>query len=60
MKRMPVPLIVLIIGILIMIYASVDYFMIDGALNYWLFFIGIIVLFLGIAMVSKTTNNKQD
>lgn len=52
-------IILLILSVVLIIYASIDYFMMDAELNYWLFFIGIVILFLGIAVRSRSTQKRK-
>ena len=53
MNRNFLPILILILAVVMLIYAAVDYFMMDAELNYWWFLIGIILLFLGIALLSR-------
>ncbi|MGK7389573.1 MAG: hypothetical protein ACNS60_04455 [Candidatus Cyclobacteriaceae bacterium M2_1C_046] len=52
-------LLLLILAVVLMIYTAIDYFMMDATFNYWLFFIAVVVFFLGLAARSKSSKNNK-
>lgn len=55
MKSNIIPLLLLILSVVVMIYVAADYFLMDAVFDYWLFFIAILIFFLGVGIRSKSS-----